>query len=241
MIFLIFYFFLFRYFSYIYFLYTYIAHFEHLLIFRLFNNNKKGININEITRLPPLPLWFSLIATLSGAAKAKLCKKFKWFLLLQIKGQGKDPSLIFFFFFNPNLLHLQNIQIIQEGLGTGTVSENILCFLSFFLSFSALPFFYTISCQQVSKWPSGLKPRYRAKSGLKEKGQTNESALRILHLQRGQLAFIRSHLLMHTQWKLWLQGRVQSSTPSTYRERQMQHSYQTGMQIRIHVFLFTVL
>lgn len=173
--------------------------------------------------------------------KGKALQEIQVIFITANQRTGKGPISNFFFFFNPNLLHLQNIQIIQEGLGTGTVSENILCFLSFFLSFSALPFFYTISCQQVSKWPSGLKPRYRAKSGLKEKGQTNESALRILHLQRGQLAFIRSHLLMHTQWKLWLQGRVQSSTPSTYRERQMQHSYQTGMQIRIHVFLFTVL
>ena len=54
--------------------------------------------------------------------------------------------------------------------------------------------------------------------------QTNVSFLRILNLQSGQVAFIRSHLLMHPQWKWWLHGRVQSSAPSTYRERQMQHS-----------------
>uniref|UniRef100_A0A2P2JSA2 Uncharacterized protein MANES_08G066900 n=1 Tax=Rhizophora mucronata TaxID=61149 RepID=A0A2P2JSA2_RHIMU len=50
----------------------------------------------------------------------------------------------------------------------------------------------------------------------------------MLNLQRGHVAFIRSHLLMHLQWKWWLHGRVYNSTPSTYLERQMQHSESSG-------------
>lgn len=55
--------------------------------------------------------------------------------------------------------------------------------------------------------------------------QTIESLLRMSNLQSGQVAFIWSHLLMQSQWKWWLQGRVSNSSPFTYDERQMQHSW----------------
>lgn len=36
---------------------------------------------------------------------------------------------------------------------------------------------------------------------------------------------MRSHLVMHVQWKWWLQGRAANSAPSSYDERQTQHSW----------------
>lgn len=62
---------------------------------------------------------------------------------------------------------------------------------------------------------------------LSRMSQTNVSALRILNLQSGQVAFVRSHRLMHPQWKWWVQGRRYSSSPATYGDRQIQHSYKT--------------
>ena len=49
--------------------------------------------------------------------------------------------------------------------------------------------------------------------------------LRMLYLQRGQVALIRSHLTMHVEWKWWLHGSAWSSVPSSYGVRQMQHSW----------------
>lgn len=49
--------------------------------------------------------------------------------------------------------------------------------------------------------------------------------LRILYLQRGQVAFIFSHFTMHDEWKWWLQGRACSSAPSSYEQRHIQHSW----------------
>ncbi len=46
----------------------------------------------------------------------------------------------------------------------------------------------------------------------------------ILYLQRGQVAFMRSHLSIQALWKWCLQGISRNSTPSSYGNRQMQHS-----------------
>lgn len=56
--------------------------------------------------------------------------------------------------------------------------------------------------------------------------------LRMLYLQSGQFACIRSHFVMHIEWKWWLQGRADSSTPSSYDERHMQHSASSRRRIR---------
>ena len=48
--------------------------------------------------------------------------------------------------------------------------------------------------------------------------------LRMLYLQSGQVALIRSHLIMHVEWKWWLHGSAWSSVPSSYGIRQTQHS-----------------
>lgn len=60
---------------------------------------------------------------------------------------------------------------------------------------------------------------------LSQKVQTNVSPLRILNLQSGQVAFVWSQRPMHSQWKWCVQGRRYSSAPSTYGQRQIQHSY----------------
>lgn len=46
----------------------------------------------------------------------------------------------------------------------------------------------------------------------------------MLYLQSGQVALMYSHLSIQPQWKWWPQGSSRSSTPSSYEERQMQHS-----------------
>jgi hypothetical protein len=53
--------------------------------------------------------------------------------------------------------------------------------------------------------------------------------LRMLYLHSGQVAWIRSHLIMHVEWKWWLHGSAHSSIPSSYVARQMQHSYKHQM------------
>lgn len=60
---------------------------------------------------------------------------------------------------------------------------------------------------------------------IEKMNQTKESPCPMLNLQRGQVAFIRSHLTMHRVWKWWLQGSMHSWTPCTYWARHMQHAY----------------
>jgi hypothetical protein len=49
--------------------------------------------------------------------------------------------------------------------------------------------------------------------------------LRMLYLHRGHVALICSHLSIQPQWKWCPQGSSRSSAPSSYPERQIQHSW----------------
>jgi hypothetical protein len=95
-------------------------------------------------------------------------------------------------------------------------------------------YLYTNTSQQISKCfgsPLSCHVPFKrilhlsAGKSLSTKYQTNVSPLRILNLQSGQVAFVRSHRLMHALWKWWVQGSRYSSVPSTYGHRQIQHSY----------------
>lgn len=47
-------------------------------------------------------------------------------------------------------------------------------------------------------------------------------------LQRGQRAFIASHLSTHSVWKKWVQGSSRSSSLSRYLAKHMQQTYTNG-------------
>lgn len=98
-------------------------------------------------------------------------------------------------------------------------------------------YLYTNTSQQISKCfgsPLSCHVPFKrilhlsAGKSLSTKYQTNVSPLRILNLQSGQVAFVRSHRLMHALWKWWEQGSRYSSVPSTYGHRQIQHSESSG-------------
>lgn len=85
---------------------------------------------------------------------------------------------------------------------------------------------------QHYKWEAGNPSTSLMHSNSKVHSRSSRPLLRMLYLQRGHVALIRSHLMMHPEWKWCLQGRESSSVPSSYCARQMQHSCENKTNFR---------